>query len=141
MCPTVCDPWTITCQAAPSMGFSRQEYWSGLARPPLGDLPDPGIKPTSPTAPALQAHSLLLSYQGCPDEFGGGGHTAQFITAHEMPSLPFLNPSQMKCSPVGSPFHQRNVMTKERQLFPWTPIRAFSADDILDSFELPLYFP
>ena len=35
------------------MGFSRPEYWSGLPCPPPGDLPDPGIKPTSPVAPAL----------------------------------------------------------------------------------------
>ena len=48
-------PWTIACQAPPSMGFSRQEYWSGLTFPSPGDLPDPGIKPKPP---ALQANSL-----------------------------------------------------------------------------------
>jgi len=48
------------------MGFSRQEYWSGLPRPPPGDLPDPGIKPVSP---ALQADSLQLSHWGSPGEF------------------------------------------------------------------------
>ena len=41
-------PWTVTYQAPPSMGFSRQEYWSGLPFPSPGDLPDPGIKPRSP---------------------------------------------------------------------------------------------
>ena len=41
------------CQAPLSMAFSRQEYWSGLPCPSLGDLPDPGIKPTSLTSPAL----------------------------------------------------------------------------------------
>ena len=46
-------PWTIAHQAPLSMGFSRQEYWSGLACPPPGDLPDPGIKPTSLPSPAL----------------------------------------------------------------------------------------
>ena len=40
--------WTVACQAPLSVGFSRQEYWSGLPFPPLGDLPDPGIEPTSP---------------------------------------------------------------------------------------------
>ena len=40
--------WTIARQAPLSMGFSGEEYWSGLPFPPLGDLPDPGIKPTSP---------------------------------------------------------------------------------------------
>ena len=40
--------WTVTCQAPMSMGFSKQEYWSGLPFPPPGDLPDPGIEPVSP---------------------------------------------------------------------------------------------
>ena len=46
-------PWTAAHQASLSMGFSRQEYWSGLSFPPPGDLPDPGIKSTSLTSPAL----------------------------------------------------------------------------------------
>jgi len=41
-------PWTIAYQAPPSMGFSRQEYWSGLPLPSPEDLPDPGIKLRSP---------------------------------------------------------------------------------------------
>ena len=48
-------PWTVAHQAPPPMGFSRQEYWSGLPFPSPGDLPDPGIKPRSP---ALQADAL-----------------------------------------------------------------------------------
>ena len=40
--------WTVALQAPLSMGFSRQEYWSGLPFPPPGDLPDSGIKPMSP---------------------------------------------------------------------------------------------
>ena len=40
-------PWTVARWAPPSMGFPRQEYWSGLPFPAPGDLPDPGIKPTS----------------------------------------------------------------------------------------------
>ena len=39
--------WTVVSQVPPSMVFSRQEYWSGLPFPPPGDLPDPGIEPTS----------------------------------------------------------------------------------------------
>ena len=46
-------PWTVAHQAPLSMGFSRQEYWSGLPCPPPGDLPDPGIKPASLESPAL----------------------------------------------------------------------------------------
>ena len=45
-------PWTVTHQAPPSMGFSRQEYWNGLPFPSPGDLPDPGIEPRSPTLQA-----------------------------------------------------------------------------------------
>ena len=41
-------PWTVAHQASPSMGFSRQEYWSGLPFPSPGDLPDPGTEPGSP---------------------------------------------------------------------------------------------
>ena len=55
--------WTVAHQAPRSMGFSRQEYWSGLPCPPPGDLPDPQIEPVSPVAAALQADSLLLSLQ------------------------------------------------------------------------------
>ena len=53
--PTLATPWTATRQAPLSMGFSGQEYWSGLPFPSPGDLPDPGIKCGSP---ALQADSL-----------------------------------------------------------------------------------
>ena len=42
-------PWTVAHQATPSMGFSRQEYWSGMPFPSPGDLPDPGIDPGSPS--------------------------------------------------------------------------------------------
>ena len=45
-------PWTVAYQAPPSMGFSRQEYWSGLPFPSPRDLPDPGIEPRSPTLQA-----------------------------------------------------------------------------------------
>ena len=55
------DSWTVACQAPLSMGFSRQEYWSGLPFPSPGDLLDPGIKLVSP---AWQANSLLLRYLG-----------------------------------------------------------------------------
>ena len=45
--------WTVACQASLSMGFYRQEYWSGLPFPPLRDLPHPGMESTSPVSPAL----------------------------------------------------------------------------------------
>ena len=45
---TLCDPWTVALQAPLSMGFSRQEYWSGLPWPSPRGLPDPGIEPRYP---------------------------------------------------------------------------------------------
>ena len=57
-------PWTVASQAPLSMGFSRQEYWSGLPLPSPGDLFNPGVKPESLMSLALQADSLLLSHQG-----------------------------------------------------------------------------
>ena len=59
-CPTLCDPMGYS-QVLPSMGFSRQEYWSGLPFPSPGDLPNPGIEPGSL---ALQADSLLSEIPG-----------------------------------------------------------------------------
>ena len=56
-------PWTAACQAPLSMEFSRQEYWRGLPCLPPGDLPNPGIAPSSPT---LQADSLLIEPPGKP---------------------------------------------------------------------------
>ena len=56
-------PWTVAYQAPPSMGFSRQEYWSGLPFPSPGDLPDPGIESRSP---AFQADALTSEPPGKP---------------------------------------------------------------------------
>ena len=61
-CVQLCvTPWTVAHQAPLSMGFSRQEYWSGLPCPSPGDLPNPGIKPKSP---ALQVDLLLSEPPG-----------------------------------------------------------------------------
>ena len=60
-CPTLATPWTVPYQAPLSIGFSRQEYWSGLPFPSPGDNPDPGIEPGSP---ALQADALLSKPPG-----------------------------------------------------------------------------
>ena len=67
-CLTLCDPMDcslVTYQAPPSMGFSRQECWSGLPLPSPGDLPNPGIEPGSPT---LQADALLSEPPGKPSD-------------------------------------------------------------------------
>ena len=56
--------WIVAYQAPPSIGFSMQEYWSGLPFPSPGDLPDPGIKPGSP---ALEADALTSEPPGKPN--------------------------------------------------------------------------
>ena len=53
--------WTVTLQAPLLMGFSRQDYWSGLPCPPPGDLSDPGIKPASLLSPALAGRFFSTS--------------------------------------------------------------------------------
>ena len=62
-CAALQFPWTVAHQSPLSMGFSRQEYWDGLAFPTPGDLPNPGIEPRPPT---LQADSLPPEPQGSP---------------------------------------------------------------------------
>ena len=60
-------PWTAAYQVPPSVGFSRQEYWSGLPFPSPGDLPNPGIEPRSP---ALQIDALPSEPPGKPLKYG-----------------------------------------------------------------------
>ena len=54
-------PWTVALQAPLTMGFSRQEHWSGLPCPPPEDLPDPGTKPTSLTTPASIGRQIFFT--------------------------------------------------------------------------------
>ena len=61
MSDSLVNPWTVTCQAPLTMGFSRQEYWSGLPFPSLGDLSDQGLKLR---LLHWQMNSLLMSQQG-----------------------------------------------------------------------------
>ena len=67
-------PWTAACQAPLSMGFSKQEYWSGLPFPSPGDLPDPGIEPGSSS---LQADSLPSEP---PEKEGGNKFSSDFLS-------------------------------------------------------------
>ena len=63
-------PWTAAQQAPQSMGFSRQEYWSGLPFASPGDRPDPGIEPESP---ALETDALTSEPPGKPGVILGSG--------------------------------------------------------------------
>ena len=77
---TLVTPWTIACQAPLPMGFSRQEYWSGLLFPSPGDLSDPGIEPRSP---ALQAESQ-------PSESPGTANHYIYIYTHTHTCIIYL---------------------------------------------------
>ena len=61
LCPTLCDSMDCSLLCSSVHGFSRQEYWSGLPFPPPGDLPDPGIGPTSLMSPALSGGFFTTS--------------------------------------------------------------------------------
>ena len=91
-----------TTQAPQSMGFSRQESWSGLPFPPPGNLPDPGIKPMCSASPSLQTDSLPLSHQESPYPISQGGsigfwgHACQlYILAIYQESKAPLNASRL----------------------------------------------
>ena len=66
LCLTLCDPMDCSPPGSSVHEFFRQECWSGLPCPSLEDLPNPGIEPMSPVAPALQVYSLPLSHWGIP---------------------------------------------------------------------------
>ena len=75
LCPTLCDPMDFIAYQVPlSIEFSKREYWSGLPFPSPGDLPDPRIKPGSPT---LQADSLPSEPPGRPPPPAYSGLNAQ----------------------------------------------------------------
>ena len=120
-CPTLCDPRTIAHQAPLFIGFSKQEYWSGLLCPPPEDLPNSRIKPMSLTYLALLGGSLLTSLPfpgegngtplqcSCPENprDGGAWWAAVYrvsqswtrlkrLSSSSSPSLsPLLNPSYL----------------------------------------------
>ena len=75
-------PWTVACQAPLSMGFSQQEYWSGVPCPPPGDLPNPGIEPASLTSSALTGGFFAIS---------------AIWEAHSLQGFPFLHILEYFC--------------------------------------------
>ena len=58
LCLTLCNPWTVARQVSLYMGFSRQEYWSGMPLPPPGDFPDLGMELMSLASPSLAGSFL-----------------------------------------------------------------------------------
>ena len=85
-------PWTVAGQAPLSLGFSRQQYWSGLPFPPPGDLPDQGIKPASLVSPALVGRFFTTSAKaitsvGCLAEKWSTGYLT-LLVGHHLVKLP-----------------------------------------------------
>ena len=105
-CPTLCDPIDSSPSGSPSLGFSRQEHWSGLPCPPPEDLPNPGIKLWSP---ALQVDSLLSEPPGKPKNTGVG--SLSFLQGNLPnpgiePGSPPLPADSLLSAPPGKP---RNI--------------------------------
>ena len=94
-------PWTVVCQVSPSVGFSRQEYWSGLPFPSPRDLPDPGIEPKSP---ALAGEFFTTELPGKSN----GSHT--LTLTHPGQKLPLLRDATR--SPRRPPRAERREETR-----------------------------
>ena len=94
LCLTLGIPWSVACQAPLSMGFSRQEHWSGLPFPSPEDLPDPGIEPASPE---LQADSFFFFF--CSTSLLPPTHLPPPSCTHAQSCDP------MDCSPPSSSVH------------------------------------
>ena len=85
---TLCDHMDCSPSGSSSMGFSRQEYWSGLPFPSPGDLLDPGIEFTSPVSPALAGRFLPLAPSGKPGGSDGKESTCTAGDAGDLGSIP-----------------------------------------------------
>ena len=109
-------PWTVTCQAPLAMGFSRQEYWSGLPCPPEGDLPNPVIKPASPVSSALQADSLPSEPSGKSTEVGC--HALWLNSYHQLMAI------DLKCTV--SPLHSTYKLSSWELSKMWTSVPSTS---------------
>ena len=82
--PTLCYPTDCSCQAPLPMEFSRQEYWSGLPFPTPGNLPDPGIEPTSLASPALASGFFTCAPPGKASPLDWGTTKRRNITNAEV---------------------------------------------------------
>ena len=92
-------PWTVTCQAPLSMGFSRQEYWNGLPFPSPGDLPDPGIEPEFPALAGrfFPAETPLGSLQNQMFSHSSGSQKPDIEVSAGPPSLWRLWEKMLTC--------------------------------------------
>ena len=127
-------PWTIPCQAPLSMGFSQKEYWSGLPCPPLGELPNPGIEPRSPT---LQADSSLTEPPRKLRETEMGTLSLLqgiFLTQGLNPGLPHCRQTLYHLSHQGSPgscFRCQEQTSEQNKIsLSWSLYSSFGREEI-----------
>ena len=129
-------PWTVACQTSLSMGFSRQEYCSGSSCPPPGNLPDPRIKPASPTSTCigrqvLYDKSLGSGRVGTPPGESPVLGTLPDVPGHSptgCPSMTFII-SLLHKRPVNTGVSLSSVSSSSKCL---TPRRVKSARGSLD---------
>ena len=128
--------WTVAHQASLSIGFSRQDYWSGLLCSPPGNLPNPGIEPSSLTSPAWQTALLLL----VPPQFSSVqslSHVWLFvtlwITAHQASLAITISRSSLKLISIESVMPSSHLILCRPLLLPPIPpsIRVFSNESTL----------
>ena len=110
-CPTLCDPMDLARQAPLSMGFSRQEYWSGLPCHPPGDLPDPRIESGSLVSPALAGGFFTPSATWEAPEIPNSGFQYQWF---------LLFPAR-DTSPMG-----RSLLVGRGSSFPFSSVQSLS---------------
>ena len=102
LCPTLCNPVHCSPPGSTSLGFSRQEYWSGLPSPCPEDLPNPEIKPTSITSPALAGRVFTTST----------AWEAQVYThVYKFKVLPVCHNSAQMPHPPGIPLSSQDLNT------------------------------
>ena len=100
-CPTLATPWTVACKVPLSMGFSRQEYWSGLLFLPPRDLPDTGTEPAPPVFPALADGFFTTELLGKPMMWLRLFHWKLCSQKPELPGMKLKSPEA--AMPGGSP--------------------------------------
>ena len=134
-------PWTVTHQTPLHMGFSKQEYWSGLPFPPPRDLPNPGIKPTPLMSPALaggffttsatwEALNALISQfssvaQSCPTLCDPMDHSMTGLPVHrQLPEFTqthvhWVSDAIQPSHPLSSPSPPALNLSQHQGLFKW----------------------
>ena len=128
-------PWTVAHQAPPSMGFSRQEYWSGLPFPSPGDLPDPAIEPRSPALQFSSVQSLSRVRLCDPMNRSTPGllvhhHLPEFTQTHIHRVRDAIQPSH----PLSSPSPPAPNLSQHQSLFQ----RVNSSHEVAKVLELQL---